>query len=68
MREKPEPFKKTVSLHLHISEWEQIKAAKGAQSTATYVRERLGLDPPAPSGRRWPSDPVDRRWRTREVA
>jgi hypothetical protein len=52
----------TISLHLDPYELKAIKQKAGNRTIAAWVREQLGLDPPAPRGRRWHPDPAQRQW------
>jgi hypothetical protein len=52
-----------LSLKIRRSELHALNEKAGDKSITAYVRERLGLDPPPPKGRRWPENPQDRQWR-----
>ena len=63
IRQSDGPLDVTVSVQLRQSEWAVFAALKGKRSNSAYLRERLNLDPPPSTGRRWPTDPTARHWR-----
>jgi hypothetical protein len=60
-----EPCSVQLNLKIRPSEAERLIGEAGNRPVSAVVRERLGLAP-AVIGRRWPADPAERRWRTRE--
>jgi hypothetical protein len=61
---------KTLAVHIRLSEWAIIEKVKGEQSASAFLRGRLSdiLDPVEAPGRRWPTAPADRHWKTKNVA
>jgi hypothetical protein len=62
-----EKYTASIEFLVKPSEKARLDQLANGRPLAAYLRERLDLCPAA-RGRRWPENPAERSWRTREIA
>jgi hypothetical protein len=65
MLPEQENSRSLIGLMVHPAERQKVEADANGKPLSAYMRERLGLPPAAPQGRRWPEDLSARSWKTK---